>query len=226
MSRPRLAPDTRDRVLDAANALLARHGYRRMTVEHVAREAGIGKGSIYLYFESKDALVLAAIDRIVERVLARLAAIAAGPEPAATRLRRMLLARVLVRFDGAQEHSRSLDEILAALRPALLARRRRHFAREAAILTKVLREGASDGSLCASRPRQTAETLVLATNALLPYSLSARELGQRSAVARGAGRIATVLLSGLETRSRTDENESDSNRRRPDAARRVRPGAV
>ena len=41
------------RMLDAAGELLVAHGYRRVTVDDVARRAGVGKGTVYLHFASK-----------------------------------------------------------------------------------------------------------------------------------------------------------------------------
>jgi AcrR family transcriptional regulator len=40
------SPPIRGRILDAAERLLERYGYRKMTVEELASEAGIGKGSV------------------------------------------------------------------------------------------------------------------------------------------------------------------------------------
>jgi len=46
----------KDAIMDATDRLLVRFGYRKMTVEDVAAEAGIGKGTIYLHFSSKKRL--------------------------------------------------------------------------------------------------------------------------------------------------------------------------
>lgn len=51
------------RILDAAAALLVRWGYRKTTVDDVAREAGVGKGTIYLHWKDKNELFSAAIWR-------------------------------------------------------------------------------------------------------------------------------------------------------------------
>lgn len=43
-------------IVAAAGALLLRHGYQRITMEDVAREAGVGTGTLYLHWKSKEAL--------------------------------------------------------------------------------------------------------------------------------------------------------------------------
>jgi AcrR family transcriptional regulator len=53
----------RDGILDAACAVFSREGYAESSVDDVAAEAGIGKGTIYLYFKSKEELYLAALAR-------------------------------------------------------------------------------------------------------------------------------------------------------------------
>jgi AcrR family transcriptional regulator len=51
------------RVLDAAAELLASWGYQRVTIDDVAKLAGIGKGSVYLHFRTKEALFLTVLLR-------------------------------------------------------------------------------------------------------------------------------------------------------------------
>lgn len=51
------------RILDAAAALLVAWGYRRVTIEEVAKRAGVGKGTVYLHWRSRDELFLAALLR-------------------------------------------------------------------------------------------------------------------------------------------------------------------
>ncbi len=189
--------DIRDLILDATDRLLARYGYKKMTMEDLAQEVGIGKGTIYLHFPSKEEVVLSHVDRIVERLKGQLTEIARRDAAPATRLREMLLARVLFRFDSVQHYTESLSDLLAALRPGLLTRRRRHFEEEAQIIADVLREGKRAGLFELRDALTTARTLLTATNALLPYSLSARELGKREDVAVETARVVDLLLYGL-----------------------------
>jgi AcrR family transcriptional regulator len=68
----RQEPDERmlreERILDAAAALLVRWGYRKTSIDDVAREAGVGKGTIYLHWKDKNELFRAAIWRANQQV--------------------------------------------------------------------------------------------------------------------------------------------------------------
>ena len=193
--------DIRDLILDGVDALLARFGFRKMTMEDLAREVGIGKGTIYLHFPSKEELALAHVDRIAERLLLRLREIAAGPGSPSERLRRMLLARVLDRFDSVTHYSQNLDDLLSSVRTPLLARRQAHFEKEAAVLAEVLRDGCAQGVFDGAEIRASAQALVWCTNSLLPFSLSARELGERDELERRVHSIVDLMLKGLLRRS-------------------------
>lgn len=187
----------KDSILDATDRLLARFGYRKMTVEDIAVEAGIGKGTIYLHFSSKEEVVLSHIDRIVERLKDRLREIARSNETTAERLRLMLMTRVLIRFDSVQHYTQSLNDLLAVLRPRVLARRAEYFEAEAEIFAEVLNAGLQSGEFSFEDAHATAHALLQATNGLLPYSLSTTELGKREEVEQRASDVANLMLHGL-----------------------------
>jgi AcrR family transcriptional regulator len=189
--------DLDELILDAADRLLGRYGYRKMTIDDIAREVGIGKGTIYLHFQSKEEIALAGVDRLINRLNARLREIAMSTDSASERLRLMLLERVLYRFDSVQHYAESLSDLLAAIRPALMLRHQRHFTQEAEIFVQVLKDGRKKCDLNFRDAKATAGALLSATNALLPYSLSTRELGQRSEVEDQVSRIAELLINGL-----------------------------
>src|SRR3954465_14388406 len=108
------APDPKvfreELILDATDRLLAHFGYRKMTIDDLAREAGIGKGTVYLHFRSKEDVVLSHVDRIAHRVVAELRVIAASGAPPAAKLSEMLVTRVMFRFDGVQHYTESMSE--------------------------------------------------------------------------------------------------------------------
>lgn len=55
-----------DRILDAAATVLADGGYQRASTNRIAREAGVSPGSLYRYFDDKDAIVTALSHRLVQ----------------------------------------------------------------------------------------------------------------------------------------------------------------
>lgn len=193
--------DVRDLILDAADRLLARYGYKKMTIDDLAREVGVGKGTIYLHFTSKEEVALGRIDRVIERLKSELRQLAGGNESPAIRLRRMLVLRVVYRFDSVRHYSESINHVMAAIRPALLERRKRYFEEEAGILAAVLKEGRRSGEFFFKDAKATAHALLTATNSLLPYSLSPKELGERDSLEEQTGRIVDLLLGGLRWRN-------------------------
>ena len=74
MSEPRKRDGVRDllvrarreQIVEAATRVFAQKGFRRATTREVAREAGISEGTIYNYFEDKDALLMAILERLNE----------------------------------------------------------------------------------------------------------------------------------------------------------------
>ncbi|HET6266773.1 MAG TPA: TetR/AcrR family transcriptional regulator [Acidobacteriota bacterium] len=192
--------DIRDLILDGVDVLLARYGYRKMTMEDLARQVGIGKGTLYLHFDSKEEVTLSHIDRIIERLVSQLQLIANESSTAEERIKKMLTARVLYRFDSVRGYSQSLNDLLSSLRAGLLLHRERHFENEASVFAAVLEEGKTSGSFSFPDTETAAHTLIWATNSLLPYSLSPKELGKRKEIERQVSSIADLLLSGLVAR--------------------------
>jgi len=51
------------RILDAASTLILHDGYDKITIEDIARKAGVGKGTLYLHWNSREALFAALLLR-------------------------------------------------------------------------------------------------------------------------------------------------------------------
>jgi TetR/AcrR family fatty acid metabolism transcriptional regulator len=62
--------DKRERILGAAIRVFASRGFHATRVSDVASAAGVADGTIYLYFKSKDALLVSLFESHVERLLA------------------------------------------------------------------------------------------------------------------------------------------------------------
>jgi AcrR family transcriptional regulator len=194
-----LRVETRDAILDACDRIMARWGFRKMTMDDLAKEAGVSKRTIYGYFVSKQEVGLSSIGRVVQAARSEMEVIAATEAPPAERLRRMLERRVMARVLAVQDYHHSLDELFEAVRPAYMARRRETFELEAGLIAEVLLEGRRQGHLRFEDAAATAESLLLATNAFLPYSLSVRDLGQPDAIQTRLRTMVDLLVRGLKT---------------------------
>ncbi|MEZ5345380.1 MAG: TetR/AcrR family transcriptional regulator [Pyrinomonadaceae bacterium] len=190
--------EIRDAILDATDQLLARYGYGKMTIDDLAKEVGIGKGSIYLHFASKEEIALSHVDRIIERLCTRLESISDEKIMPEKKLEKMLLMRVTFRFDSVQHYTQSINDLLSSLRSKLLEHRKLYHENEAALLAKVIKEGQTKKKFQPGDPLETARLFLLATNSLLPFNLTTSELGERSDIEKKTQKIAKILLKGIK----------------------------
>ncbi len=74
MAKPKTlsAPDTRERILDAALALFNAQGTHAVTTRHVASAIGISPGNLYYYFANKEEIVVSLYERIEQQLRATL----------------------------------------------------------------------------------------------------------------------------------------------------------
>lgn len=193
--------DIRDLILDAAEQLLGRYGFKKMTMDDLAQEVGIAKGTIYLHFKSKEEVALARVDRLIGKLVEELRTVSRSKKSAANRLREMLMLRVLFRVDGARHYAETIDEQLAAIRPTLQARHKEYFQKEAEIFVAVLEDGKREKTFFFKDANYTAHNLLIATNALLPSNLNAGELNDRGEIERRIFQISQLLVNGLSVKN-------------------------
>ncbi len=73
-------------ILDAAFRVFSMRGYHNATVDDIAQEAGVSKGTCYQYFSGKEEIFMACLERTLETLLAEAEAAGAGAPDALTRL--------------------------------------------------------------------------------------------------------------------------------------------
>jgi AcrR family transcriptional regulator len=183
---------------------MERYGYKKMTIDDIAHEAGIGKATIYGYFEKKQDVALAVVDGYHARVQARWREIVEQDKSPDVALREMLVGRVMYAFDNASRYRQSLDESLAALRTLVLSRRGRYNEEDTQIVESVIIEGNRRGIFCVGGTSEVAAAMITCTSGLMPYSLSSTELTQRDEVERMTHQVVSLMLQGLYRRVETD----------------------
>jgi AcrR family transcriptional regulator len=75
-----------DAILDAAYGVFSTKGYHNATVDDIAQQAGVSKGTCYQYFTGKEEIFLATLDRTLAKILAEAEGAAAGATDALTRM--------------------------------------------------------------------------------------------------------------------------------------------
>lgn len=189
---------TRDQILDATERIMSRYGFRKMTMEDIAKEARVGRRTIYLYFKNKEDVALSSIGRVVENAQARMKEILSEEgSDIIERLRLMLVERVMSRVRAVANYHESLDEIFEVVRPAYIERRRQYFFTEQDLISQALESGIEEKKIFMPNPMGTAAILLQATNAYLPYSLSVRELGNPDQIEKQLGQMVDLLVKGV-----------------------------
>ncbi|MCL2450905.1 MAG: TetR family transcriptional regulator, partial [Polyangiaceae bacterium] len=100
----------RDRILDAAVRVFARKGFYATRVSEVAKAAGVADGTIYLYFKSKDALLVSLFEHRVERLLTFLSTALPEAATASEKLKRIIELQL-----GLLEGERDLAEVVTVI---------------------------------------------------------------------------------------------------------------
>lgn len=136
-----------EEVLQAALELFLEHGEDRVTVEMIAEKVGIGKGTIYKHFETKDEIYLLLMIRYEEELAQMFRRIEESPADKEQLAKEFFLFRIkdpkrYMLFDR-------LEQKLVAARavPELLGRLHRIRASNAEVLTRIVKARIDDGAL-------------------------------------------------------------------------------
>jgi AcrR family transcriptional regulator len=145
-SRQAKADDTRVRLFTAGAELFAAQGYHATSVEQIARRAGVAKGTFFLHFPTKDALVTELIRIQVRQVSREHARLVARGETATGRLRALVML-----FSRASDRNMARAVLVAGLdKPDVGAAFDRLFEGILELMTTDAREAVRDGELAES----------------------------------------------------------------------------
>ena len=65
--RPNVTDERKSQIINAAEDVFTKKGFDEARMDDIAEETGLSKGTLYLYFKSKDDLIIAILDRIFQR---------------------------------------------------------------------------------------------------------------------------------------------------------------
>ncbi|MFG2883282.1 TetR family transcriptional regulator [Streptomyces sp. NPDC048297] len=153
---------TAERILEATEEVLRRHGPAKATVVDVARALGVSHGSVYRHFRTKAVLREAVTKRWLDRTSQRLAGIVTGDGTPEERLRAWLAA-----LFEAKRHKAGDDPELFATYTVLTdengAAVGEHIADLTAQLTRIIEDGTGSGTFRTPDPAVAARAVFQAT---------------------------------------------------------------
>jgi AcrR family transcriptional regulator len=184
-------------ILAAARSLLEQRGPEAMTMEEIAAAAGVAKGTVYLYFQSKDDLIQALIARVGENILQDLEASLVAPGTPPEKLMRIV--GVLLEYLNRERllfpiYARELLQGEGASREGFRRRFQEMEEQFVALLTRLFAEGIAAGHFIPANPRLLTFLIRGLVRAAGYYQ---KAEGQADAAQEALPVILTFISSGL-----------------------------
>ena len=188
-----MSSDHRDAILQAATEVFARPGIKKASIDDIARRARIGKGTVYLHFDSKEALFATVIRDVWARVFQGLTSAVRQARTPEGKLRAFFRAR----RDQIAELARALqvsEETALELTPLAVPHVREFRERELHLLEEILAEGTSTGQFTVPEPRLFGVGLLGWLDGLAPMLLP---LGGTQELRAGTEELLEAVLRGI-----------------------------
>jgi AcrR family transcriptional regulator len=157
-----LHTDRRAAFLDVAQRLVQAKGYEEMSVQDVLDELDASKGAFYHYFDSKQALLEAVVERSVDGAMAALAPVLGDPELPALRKLERVFAGIATWKAERKELVLAIMEVWNSDGNAIVREklRRMTVSHMVPLLSAVVRQGIDEGVFTADSPDETAMVFV------------------------------------------------------------------
>lgn len=167
-----------NQIIDAFQELLENENIQHISVNDIAKKAGIGKGSIYYYFPSKDSILNALIQRVYANTLALAKELETQKElPPSLRLARIFnssnnASREFIKksaisrhkqtgterlTDSAYIHQQFVTHIIAQLKPSF---------------TEIIKQGIENGDIRFDYPSELADIILIVLTVKIDNTLS------------------------------------------------------
>src|SRR5262245_34494180 len=132
-------------LLEAARSVFSKKGFHDATIDDVAYEAGVAKGTVYLYFKSKQDIYLSALRDGIETLIQEMRTVAASSANAEEKLRKLIATKIAY-FDKHRDFFRIFQSELGRMEKTMSEFKDLYFD-QAQIIEKILKQGAGEGLL-------------------------------------------------------------------------------
>src|SRR5690625_1922397 len=173
------SPEERKKeILDVSEKLFTTKGYAETTINDILQKIGIAKGTFYYYFQSKEEVMNAIVDRFIEAGVTAAETIAEDTTlDAPEKIFQIIMAQnpetsskgkmieELHQVNNAEMHQKSLVETIVQLTP---------------ILTDVIKQGIEEGAFHTPYPKETVEVLLVSSGFIYDEGIFQWEPQERS----------------------------------------------
>lgn len=192
--------DTRERIMDVADALFRRLGFAKTAVADIAGELDMSPANVYRFFPSKNAIVEAICRRCLSELDERAWAIARSRGPAAGRLERLVLEILRYHKDNLLTDKRVNDIVLVAIEDSWDAIQA-HKDVIRSITEMIIRDGIESGEFERVDPAETARLLMRSLVAFMHPVLISQCLSDEENVEAEAHAMVRFVLRAITPRT-------------------------
>jgi AcrR family transcriptional regulator len=180
-------------ILEAACVIFSKFGFKKTTLEDIADEAGLGKASIYYYYESKDSIFSAVIAKESESLLDILGNEVSSRKTAKGKIEAFIKARY-EHFRGLKNLYRISTAMVKELLPLAQKVRKEYQERELVMMVEILENGIAEGELNLYDPKIVALVIMASLKGLDETFIS---YGKDEDISQGLAVMLKVLDRGL-----------------------------
>ncbi|BDI31895.1 transcriptional regulator [Capsulimonas corticalis] len=189
--------DIRHKILEAASERLWHYGFKKTTIDEIAADAGVGKGTVYLYFDSKEDIALTIVAQFKETSLGKMQGVVQNSEMTPAEKLKEMLILPMVDTHHICTQSPHTQEMVAAVRPHMQARMRPYIEQERELIAEVLEEGNRKGVFDVPDTATAARSLKYMVAGFWPPFPCVTELEEKK---HEMGLIVDLVVRGLRKR--------------------------
>jgi TetR/AcrR family transcriptional repressor of mexJK operon len=200
--------NVRQKILEAAERRLWHYGLKKTTIDEIAADAGVGKGTVYLYFDSKEDISIAIILGYKQSILHEQEIVAADPNmETCDKIRRFLLLPLISAHNKCAQTPEVFD-VIVALKPHLSEQMRPYLDKEIALLARLLLEGTIRGELDIHDSYTAARSLKLMTMGFYPpYPC----VSGQEAIEHEIDKMVRLAVRGLRSSKVSEHKQTETN---------------
>jgi AcrR family transcriptional regulator len=191
--------DKENRIIEAAEALFSRYGLKKTSIEEIAKLAGLGKGTVYLYFRSKEEIFEAVVEKMSEVLTASLRTALAEVQSHSEKLERYIVTRLRFVHDLIKTNGLTAEVMNeASCTPAVFRVRDKFGSQQIALVKQIIDDGVAAGEFETSDSEVSAMAIYVAMDCLeKPWSFQGRQLALEDKVKA----LIELYLVGLKKRT-------------------------